>query len=108
MQADAEEIIKSVVSAAKGGDATAMRLCVERLIPVRKGRPLEFPLSRIKGAADVASALGEVSALMAEGTLSPDEASAIAGVLETHRRAIETCELETRVAALEKQTQGTS
>src|SRR2546430_7352306 len=38
MQDEADAIVQSVVQAAKNGDPTAMRLCVERLIPVRKGR----------------------------------------------------------------------
>ncbi|MBV8142955.1 MAG: hypothetical protein JOZ60_13030 [Verrucomicrobia bacterium] len=38
---------------------------------------------------------------MAEGRLSPDEAQAAGAVLELHRRAMETDQLEQRVAALE-------
>jgi hypothetical protein len=103
---DIGEVVKAVVDKAKAGDMAAARLVVERALPPpRKGRPIEFPLSKIKGAADVAAALGEVAALMAKGKLSPDEASAVAGVLETHRKAIETSELEQRVAALEKRTE---
>ena len=36
---DREGIMDAVVNAAKNGDPTAMRLCVERLVPLRKGRP---------------------------------------------------------------------
>ena len=32
-----DDIMKAVIERAKGGDPTAMRLCVERLIPARKG-----------------------------------------------------------------------
>src|SRR5437868_588363 len=61
MEDDAEDIVRAVVSAAKAGDPTAMRLCVERLVPVRKGRPISFDLSPVKTAADVAVAVGELS-----------------------------------------------
>jgi hypothetical protein len=37
-------IMDAVVNAAKKGDPTAMRLCVERLVPLRKGRPVVFDL----------------------------------------------------------------
>jgi hypothetical protein len=88
---------KNVVEAAKNGDACAMRLCVERLIPVRKGRPVNFDLPAIETPADIASALGA----MAEGELTPDEANAVAGVIEFRRRAIETVEIELRLQKLE-------
>ena len=39
---------------------------------------------------------------MAAGEITPDEGAAVAAVLETRRRAIETVELESRVAALEE------
>jgi hypothetical protein len=54
MEDDAENIVRAVVSAAKAGDPTAMRLCVERLVPLRKGRPVVFDLPPVKTAADIA------------------------------------------------------
>ena len=84
-----------------GGDPTAMRLCIERLIPVRKGRPVVFDLPAIETAADVANALGAIAGAMAAGELTPDEAGAVAGVIEFRRRAIETVEHEERLRKLE-------
>jgi hypothetical protein len=43
---------------------------------------------------------------MAEGEITPDEASVIAGVLEAKRKAIETVQLEERVAKLEQRGVG--
>jgi hypothetical protein len=39
---------------------------------------------------------------VADGTLSPDEGSAIGSMLATQGRVLETCELEQRIAALEQ------
>jgi hypothetical protein len=39
---------------------------------------------------------------LASGVLTPEEAQAVAGVLEAQRRAIETTELEQRIAILEE------
>jgi Family of unknown function (DUF5681) len=61
MEDDAEDIVRAVVNAAKAGDPTAMRLCIERLVPVRKGRPTTFDLPQIKTAADVTGALGTIA-----------------------------------------------
>jgi Family of unknown function (DUF5681) len=99
---DAEDIVRAVVNAAKAGDPTAMRLCIERLIPVRKGRPITFDLPQIETAADVTGALGTIAGAMAAGELTPDEAGTIVGVIEAKRRAIETVELEERMSKLEE------
>ena len=98
---DRDAIVRAVIAAAKNGDPTAMRLCVERLIPVRKGRAVVFDLPTIETAADVANALGTIAGAMAGGELTPDEAGAVAGVIEAKRRAIETVEHEERLRKLE-------
>jgi hypothetical protein len=48
-------------------------------------------------------AFAAVVSAMGSGELAPDEASMIAGVLEAKRKAIETGDLEKRLAALEQQ-----
>jgi hypothetical protein len=101
-----DDIMKAVIERAKGGDPTAMRLCVERLIPARKGRPVVFDLPAIETPADVVSALGTIAAAMAAGELTPDEANAVAGVIELRRRAIETVEHEDRLRKLEERKLG--
>ncbi len=42
-----------------------------------------------------------VVAAIADGTLTPEEAASISAVLEAQRRAVETAELEQRIAVLE-------
>ncbi len=100
------DILEAVVQKATEGDPTAMRLCVERIIPLRKGRPVVFDLPAIETAADVANALGAIAGAMAAGELTPDEAGAVAGVLEAKRRAIETVEHEERLRKLEERSPG--
>src|SRR2546430_12997771 len=99
---DRDAIVRAVITAAKGGDPTAMRFCIERLVPLRKGRPTVFDLPPVKTAADIAGAIGELARAMAAGELTTDEASAAASVIEMHRRAIETTEIEVRLQKLEE------
>jgi Family of unknown function (DUF5681) len=108
LEDDRDGIINAVVAAAKKGDPTAMRLCVERLVPLRKGRPVVFDLPAIETAADVANALGAIAGAMAAGELTPDEAGAVAGVLEAKRRGIETVDHEERLRKLEERSPGGS
>jgi hypothetical protein len=71
----------------------AARLVLDRIVPVRKGRPIRLDLPTIESAADVLTALSSTVAAMAEGEITPDEATVVAGVLETKRKATETVEL---------------
>ena len=102
LEGEGEAITRACIDAAKGGDSVALRLCMERLFPLRRGRPVQFTLPHLAGPADLVTALAGILTATAAGELSPDEASQVAGILETKRRALETTELETRLAALEK------
>jgi hypothetical protein len=84
---------------------TAAKLVLERIVPVRKGRPVNLTLPPVKTAADVVEALGATVQAMADGEVTPDEAATIAGVLEAKRKAIETADLEVRIVRLEQQTE---
>jgi len=46
--------------------------------------------------------MSSILASVAAGALTPSEATALTGLVEAHRRALETSELEQRIAALEQ------
>jgi Family of unknown function (DUF5681) len=98
-----ENILKAMVAAATAGDLKAADLVLQRIWPVRKGRPLSISLTLpvIKTAADVVAALGTVADLVGAGEVTPDEGAALAAIFESKRRAIETVDLEMRLSALE-------
>jgi hypothetical protein len=102
MQDDAREIVKSVIAAAKKGDMTACKIVLDRIAPIRKGRPIRVDLPEAHTAGDVAAALAAVVTAMAAGELTPDEASMVASVLEVRRKSIETVELENRLRTVER------
>jgi len=97
-----KEIMTAVVAAAKGGDMRAADILLRRLWPERKGRPVSLELPATKSAADLPAVLGAIAEAVAVGELTPDEGQAVGALLEVQRRAIETAELEVRVAALEE------
>ena len=101
MSGDAEAVVNAVVTAAKGGDMTAARLVLDRIAPPCRGRPVRVDLPPIVGAADLVKALAAVADAMARGILSAEEAQAAAAVLDHHRKAVETFDLERRIAAIE-------
>ena len=104
MQEDAEAVVRAVLAAAKDGDMTAARLVLDRIAPPRKGRPVRFAIPEMTSAGDIGAAVGAVALAMGRGELTPEEAASVAAVLEIRRKALETVEIENRVAALEQQT----
>ena len=98
----AEAVLRRVVEDAKAGDLRAAEILLRRLWPERKGQPVEVALPEVASAADLVPALAALVASMGRGDVTPEEARAICAVLETQRRAIETAELEARVAVLEE------
>lgn len=103
LDGEAEAITRKAIDKAKEGDMVAIRLCLERILPAVKSRPIEIDLPLVKTPEDITAAHGAVIAAMAKGEITPDDASTIASVLEARRRAIETVDLEARVVALEKE-----
>jgi hypothetical protein len=101
LDGEAEALTRQAVTMALDGDATALRLCLERIAPPRKDAPVTFELPLMQSAADAARAAGAVLDAVAVGDLTPTEGAHIMGLVETYRRTLETSELETRVAALE-------
>jgi hypothetical protein len=105
MAGDIEAVVNKVVRKAKGGDMSAARLVLDRVAPPRRGRIVRFPLPVIQCAADVVHALGAISAAVGRGEITSDEALQLSTVVEVTLRAIETAELEARVAMLEQKAQ---
>ena len=101
LDGEAEAITRKAIDKALEGDLAAIRLCLERILPTIKSRPIEIDLPPVETAQDIQAAQGSVIAAMARGEITPDDAGTIAGVLEARRRALETVELEKRIDILE-------
>jgi hypothetical protein len=101
LHGEAEKLTRVAIDKALEGDVVALRLCLERLVPPRKDRPLAFDLPPISGAKDHPAVLAAVLEAVAGGDLTPTEGQAFGALMEQHRRAIETAEIMGRLEALE-------
>ena len=102
---DAEAIGRKAIAMAKQGDMAAIRLCMDRLAPVRKGEPVAFELPPLDKPADSVAAAAEIVAAVAAGELTPSEAAELAKVIDVYVRAIATKAFDERLAKLEATTQ---
>ncbi len=105
MEDDGEAIVRTAIDLAKAGDVTALRLCLERLVPLCKDRSLALKLpADVTTAEGTLGAFAAVVAALARGEITPGETVAIAKVLDICRQAVETQELDRRLTVLEKST----
>lgn len=102
LDGQAETITQKAIDLALQGDTTALRLCLERICPPRKSRPVNISLPETKTISGVAEAQAEVVQAVASGDLTPEEGISITNILEARRKAIETQDHESRIAALEE------
>jgi len=101
LDGEAEALTRKAVAMALEGDTVALRLCMDRICPPRKDRPISFKMPPVNNVSDAASVIRSVMEEVAIGSISPGEAKAVSEVLECYRRLVETSELEHRLEALE-------
>jgi hypothetical protein len=67
LDGEAEALTRKVVELVKAGNVVALRLCLERLLPSRKDRPINLILPKVEGTQDLPKALWAVVKAVAQG-----------------------------------------
>ena len=101
LDSEAEGLGRKAIELALAGDTTALRLCVERIMPPPKDTPVQFDLPPMTNAQEAAKAAQGVIQAVSDGELTPHEATMVMGLVERFRRVLELSEFEGRLAALE-------
>jgi hypothetical protein len=104
LDGEAETLTRKAIELAKAGDMQAIRLCLDRILPVRKDRPVTFALPPINNAEDAAATMSAVLTAVAAGEITPADAGEISRLIETYVKAFETGELAARLERLERMT----
>ncbi len=97
-----EPIVRRCIVDALNGDRDARRACIDRIIPVLRESGVRIRLGKIESAQDVSKAAERVLQAMAGGRMKPTDGERLARVLDMHRQAIETAQLEARIEKLEQ------
>ena len=100
LDGEAEAITRMAIDLAKKGDLAAVRLCLERLVPARKDRPVAFELPALNTPADAVAAAA-IAGAVAAGDLTPSEAAVLSKALEAFANIAAAADLAERVARLE-------
>ena len=103
LDGEAETLTRAAIDKALTGDTTALRLCLDRIAPPRRDRPVAFALPRLESAADVVTAHAALVEAVAMGDLTPSEAAELSKLLDGYVRAIEAADIQERFTRLEAQ-----
>jgi hypothetical protein len=102
LDGEVEAMVRMVIEKAKQGDMVALRLCLDRIVPPRRDRPVNFTIPALKSAGDASKVMGAITTAVACGELTPAEAAELSRVIEAYVKAIETSEIERRLKTLEE------
>ena len=85
----AQEVLADVITRAKNGDKTAVRLCMDRMLAPKRDRTVAIELPVIKTSEDAELALTVVTDELAAGHLTISEASALVALIDRMLRVAE-------------------
>ena len=106
LAARVESIAGKLIELAEGGDMRAIRVCMERLVPVIKHQSIAVELPPIEKPADSVEAAAAIAAAVAAGELTATEAAKLAKVVEVYVRALDSKGFDERLGKLEKEIRG--
>jgi hypothetical protein len=106
LDGEAAAITRKVIELAKQGDLPALRLRLERIVPPRRERPVNFTLPEINSVDHATKAMAAITTAVANGELTPTEAAELSRVIEGYVKAMEATEIERRIRLLEERARG--
>jgi uncharacterized protein DUF5681 len=99
---DATAIIDELIKLAKDGDVKAIRLCIDRIFPRPRGRPVAFDLPPMTTTTDAITAMGAVVQAIGDGELSAEEGADLAKVVAGFSQTVATADMEQRLRRIEQ------
>ena len=98
---EAEALTRKAIELALKGDTTALKLCLERVVPPQRDRTVTFDLRPTETVADASKAISDVLKAVSEGCLTPAEAEVICQILQMKGHIMSNALLEERLLRLE-------
>jgi hypothetical protein len=74
----------SPIDRALEGDPQALRLCLDRIVPPRRERPISFAMPKIGSAKDAAGAMAALIAAVADGSITAGEAEGVTRLVDAY------------------------
>jgi hypothetical protein len=106
LDGETDRITRRCIYEAIRGDTVALRLCLERLLPPVRSRPISFKLPALRTTSDALSAISSIVEGVSRGALLAEEAQALTDMVGVFIKALEVTALEDRLVALEQASAG--
>jgi hypothetical protein len=101
LEHEGEAITRKAIDLAKAGELQAIRICMDRICPARKDRPVKFALPKLEQAADAVAAAAAIVEAVAAGDLTPSEAAELSRVVSAYATTLEAADFDARLRKLE-------
>lgn len=102
---DIEEICKQAIDQAKKGNTHAIKLILDRILPIKKEASIFIDLPNVNNAQDILEAVNLVVEAVCKGKVSPSEGELLTKIIDRQAKAIELNDFELRLRSLEEKKQ---
>lgn len=82
LDGEAEKLTRKAIDMALTGDVVALKLCMERILPPRKDRLVQFDMPSLENAPDAQGAIPALLKAVSEGRITPNEAETVLGLID--------------------------
>jgi hypothetical protein len=99
---EADRLSRKCIKLAMKGNIQALKLCIERICPVRKDVPINVQLPRVQSVEDATKLTTSLLEKVATGELTPSQGELLSRMIEKHVRVMQLTDLEARLQQLEE------
>ena len=99
LEEESEALLRKAFELARNGDVPMLKFLLGRILP--RERVITIDLPKMDFADDAVEALGQITRAVAEGTITPSEAAALAILPNSSTKAIDVADAVKRLDALE-------
>jgi hypothetical protein len=97
-----ERLTRKCIKLALKGNVQALKLCIERICPVRKDTPINVRLPRITKVDDATKLTTTLIDKVTSGEITPSQGELLSRMIEKHVRVLQLNDLEARLQQLEE------
>lgn len=103
LQSDLDNICHKLIEEALNGNIQAIRLVLDRVLPVKRDRDINIRLPKLQTTDDAVKAMSLIIESVSCGNITPSEGEAMSKVVDAFVKAIQVYEVEKRVVKLEQE-----
>ncbi|MGE4572944.1 DUF5681 domain-containing protein [Parachlamydia sp.] len=103
LQSDLDNICHKLIEEALTGNIQAIRLVLDRVLPIKRDRDIKIRLPKLQTTDDAVKAMSLIIESVSCGNITPSEGEAMSKVVDAFMKAIQVYDVEKRVVKLEQE-----